>query len=1099
MAALQLDLLGGFQLRDDAGTVLTLSNKKAKALLAYLSLHAGEAHSRDKLASLLWEDRNETLARHNLRQVLTSLRKVPGLADGLQADVDSVMLAPDFIASDVLQFEHLHSHTQPAELSQAVALYQGDFMEGFNPRSFSFEDWLMEQRHRLRENALSAMNRLLAHYLASDEPASATTLALRLVALDPLQEPVHRTLMTLYARSGRLAAALKQYRICRGVLARELGVAPEAQTEQLYRDIYQQRRQPATTAPEPVPAATNTQAGSRPTQAEARPLPAATTSGLVGRRQEQRLFVSALDACQELACGQAFLLRGEAGIGKTRLVEEYRRLARTRGFSDHQALVLDFGGQSGYDALADLLRSVLQLPAVTAAEQVRSSAARLLGADTPEQQALLIDLLGLPQAPDLRALFDAMDNTARRHGKHHLLNRIVGTLSQQQPLLLIVEDIHWADAMTLHYLAQLAAAVSTNPALLVLTSRVEGEPLDPDWRGMMQGAALTTLDLGPLAEDEARALAQQFPHANAAFVQRCIARAAGNPLFLAELLRTADDDDAAAPHRVPDSVSSLVQSRLERLPPADRQAAQAAAVLGQRFELATLRALLDQPDYHCGNLLTQRLLRPDGEAYLFSHALILDGIYNSLPLPRRCALHGKAAEWFQPRDPIRYAEHLERAEDKHAASAFLHAASVQAKAYHFERAQDLLARGLRLTNEPQTRFELLCLQGELAYASGETAASLNAYQQALDYAETRAQRCRAQLGSTDALRILDRYEEALQALEQACQQAENEAEHAQMHYLRGSILFPLGQIEACQKAHSDALAAARRAAIPQLEAKALSGLADAYYLQGRMVSAYRYFDQCIALCREHGLLRIEPTNLAMRGLTRFFQNDLTGGLADSEQAAALAARIGDQRGECIARNILTDLHYFHGDYVSASTQASQCLQLSRRIGSKRAEVDNLYMLGLSRITRDPASDGLALIKQAYTLSQEHGVLRYNGPMILGTWALAARTPAQRRWALDEGERLLSQGCVGHNYLYFYAFAIEITLRDSQWDEAERYADALRAYTASEPVPWSDFISVRARTMAAFGRGQRNPTITTMLQRLQIKAQTVGLQLDFPGF
>ena len=237
----------------------------------------------------------------------------------------------------------------------------------------------------------------------------------------------------------------------------------------------------------------------------------------------------------------------------------------------------------------------------------------------------------------------------------------------------------------------------------------------------------------------------------------------------------------------------------------------------------------------------------------------------------------------------------------------------------------------------------------------------------------------------------------------------------------------------------------------------------------------------------------------MRGLTRFFQNDLTGGLADSEQAAALAARIGDQRGECIARNILTDLHYFHGDYVSASTQASQCLQLSRRIGSKRAEVDNLYMLGLSRITRDPASDGLALIKQAYALSQEHGVLRYNGPMILGTWALAARTPAQRRWALDEGERLLSQGCVGHNYLYFYAFAIEVTLRDSQWDEAERYADALRAYTASEPVPWSDFISVRARTMAAFGRGQRNPTITTMLQRLQIKAQTVGLQLDFPGF
>jgi len=203
-------------------------------------------------------------------------------------------------------------------------------------------------------------------------------------------------------------------------------------------------------------------------------------------------------------------------------------------------------------------------------------------------------LLNLPQPPELRPIYEAMDTGTRSRGQLDLVARILDSKSRERPHLLVVEDLHWADQLVLMQLARLTTVVAQFPALLIMTSRIEGDPLDEAWRSQVSGASLITIDLGPLPSDDARALAGALIAANTVFAERCVERAAGNPLFLDQLLRHADESQAVA---VPGSIQSLVQERIDRLAAADKTAVQAASVLGQRFAGSALAYLLDRLDY----------------------------------------------------------------------------------------------------------------------------------------------------------------------------------------------------------------------------------------------------------------------------------------------------------------------------------------------------------------------------------------------------------------------------------------------------------------------------------------------------------------------
>jgi class 3 adenylate cyclase/tetratricopeptide (TPR) repeat protein len=243
MPRLILTLLGGFRARLDAGAPVALPTRKAQALLAYLAIPAGLAHPRDKLASLLWGSTVETTARTSLRQTLYALRKCLGGADQqvLRVDGETVALDPAAVTVDVGEFEQRVAEGTPAALAEAAGLYQGELLEGLSIPEPPFEDWLQAHRERLREVALRALGRLLRHQRAAGSTDPAVQTALRLLALDPLQEPVHRALMQLYVETGRRGAALRQYQLCVDSLQRELRAKPEKETTALYEEILHHR------------------------------------------------------------------------------------------------------------------------------------------------------------------------------------------------------------------------------------------------------------------------------------------------------------------------------------------------------------------------------------------------------------------------------------------------------------------------------------------------------------------------------------------------------------------------------------------------------------------------------------------------------------------------------------------------------------------------------------------------------------------------------------------------------------------------------------------------------------------------------------------
>ena len=243
MAALVLNLLGGFEARLNAGPPLTLSTKIGQALLAYLALTPEQRHSRDKLAALLWEDRPDKQARTSLRQTLAVLRKAipPVESPWLCADGDWIALDRGVVETDVAIFEGLAAQATAQTLTRAAGLYKGDLLQGFNIRSESFSDWLRGERERLHERALQALNKLLALQSEGPDIEAGIATANRLLSLDPLDERARRALMRLYVACGRRDLALRQYEMFRERLRREMSVSPEPETEALHQEILTHR------------------------------------------------------------------------------------------------------------------------------------------------------------------------------------------------------------------------------------------------------------------------------------------------------------------------------------------------------------------------------------------------------------------------------------------------------------------------------------------------------------------------------------------------------------------------------------------------------------------------------------------------------------------------------------------------------------------------------------------------------------------------------------------------------------------------------------------------------------------------------------------
>ena len=1262
MTELNLQVLGAFRVQDAAGAEIRIASRKGRALLAYLALRPGESHSRDRLATLLWEDADEELARTSLRQALAALRKsLPVDAHkALLADTESVGIDPAVVRSDLHAFRRALSAGTRTSLQEAMTHYRGDLLDGFDARSTAFDEWLTSERLTLRKQLSDALNKLAELCVANGDGEGALAASTKLVALEPLNEAAHRMVMEQHAKRSAYAEALRQYRVCRDVLRRELDVSPEPATEQLYRDLMKRRRaalgtsdaadasiddtaaheiprvsEPAAapvelrpqlldatilvarleglleleaqldpeeahtlatqfhrrvheavtefggradrrvgsnvlavfgiptaygneperaaqaalalqsmvaSTPWPVTNALALRIGiaqgqvlcgaeifpltGRPTHiahtlaaraedgeiliseevraslgervsgaraaagtqsGQADPVVAWSLQGLrseigpgaqpfVGRRPELAMILAALDRCTNSRHGRAIVVRGEAGIGKTSLVNAVRGAARERGVAVHSAQVFDFGQSPGRRPITALALSLLGLGADAPANERAAAVRRAMsGRNAVDQIIFLSDLIDAPIDAELAALEKAMEIATRQRGRALALAQLIETAVQRGPQLLVVEDVHWADIDELARFGEIAAVVANCQILFMMTTRPEGDPINASWRARARGCPVTTVDLAPLAEDEAQELAAHFPELPQETIAACIQRADGHPLFLDQLLRAA----RAGHDLLPGSVRSIVLARAARLSARDHAALQAAAVLGHRAALTALRRVLNDDDYDPTPLAETALVRFNGVELDFAHALFRDAIYESTLKSQRRELHRTAAEWYASGDQALRADHLAAADDDRATTAYLEASMAEQAALRFERALGLVNKASALAREPILLHKSSVLLGELLLQLGRTHDALTAYREALDFAIDQAGHGSAWIGIASALRIMDRHEEALEALEHAESALGDSADletRARIHTLRGNLCFPLGRLDACMQAHEQAHRFALQAQSHVEIARALSGLGDAYYQRGRMLTARKHFAQCIKEAREHDLVGVLLSNLPMLAITNSYCGDVAASRDNCREGLELARRVGDLRGELLVHLTMASGLLSQGQIDDCRTHAKQALKLAQQLGARRFEAECMGFVAQTMIADDP-TQALQLTKDALHLGRETG-MSYCGPVLLSMVARLSPNGPERASALAEGEQLLAAGCVSHSYFDFYGNAIEAGLQERDWPSVRKYADGLEAYTSGEPLPWTDMLIKRARLLADVGeKGMSKPTRT----------------------
>lgn len=816
---------------------------------------------------------------------------------------------------------------------------------------------------------------------------------------------------------------------------------------------------------------------------------------MIGRRGELAQ-ISALMAAVGEGNGGAVLVRGDPGIGKSTLLQEAALEAAGREFAVVIARVLDFGATRETEVAASLCAHLLRQCTGETGEV--GLAAALAAGDLPPELALFAaDLLSLPRSASDLALYRAMDEAMRETGKTRALQNLLDAAARRRPQLVIVEDVHWADAAQLMTLAQLAAGLGESAGLLLLSSRIDGDPVDVAWRARARDSLLATIDLRPLSGPDAAKLARQLSADSEDYMRRCVERAEGNPLFLEQLLRSRATDQE---DHLPPSVHGVVLARLDRLGQNDRRAIEAAAILGQRFHLADLRNLLGDGSYDPAELACRHLVRPEGPEIAFAHALIRDGVYASLTHERRAQFHRAAAALFAAHDPVVGAEHLDRAGDVEAPAAYLRAAKAEAGLMHIARALTLAERGLAIARSPADIFQLAMQSGSLQRALGQGEPALASYGKAHDHAGDEAQRTAAMVGMASANRLLGRVAVGLQqteALAATVRDIGDDLMKAELHTLRGNLAFAAADLDLCKASHQAALEAADRAGSVEWRIRALGGLGDASYAEGYLATARRCFAECADLADANGFIRIASPNRCMQANCEVYFLAIDEAERQCAQALAGAHRIGDRYLEMFAKECAAFALWVAERQDQLAEGAKEALALSRALKSDRYSYVLLVCLASALRHRSPYPELAGLCQEALALA-ERTSLTFAGPMIYGVQALIEPDPKRQAEWIREGETLLQKTALAHNQAYFYRFAIDWALEHGHWSEAERFADNLgRYFAAREPLPYIDLLVDRARALAALGRDPRDKTALTRVAELREIARSHGLQISFP--
>ncbi len=656
---LQIRLLGILQIAVAGNVLPPLPTQKAIGLLGYLTLHSGKELSREHLAELFWPDRPRTNARRSLHTALWQIRtmfKETGLNPEklLVTTSSTVSWAPnvDFWL-DVPEFEKGVTQGSPQQLQSAIDLYRGSFLSNV------YEDWCLEERYRLEAYYLRALTKLISHYLNNRRFTAAMELSRLLLKADPLSEVAHRAIMVSNYQLGNRSAAIEQYQECVRLLKKELNIDPSEETRDLFQSIINESisyNEPVTgsLSPDTVPV-------------NRRHIPIASekeleATGIFGRVRD----FQAVNDWWNNGTEVILVVKGDQGVGKTRLLQEFVRRLQSTGVMVGWGRSLPVGqGVPHYSIRMALLDLVTNLPTAVRATIPEWQAVEISRVVPELAEVLGVQPSGTTGPLDQNQIFSAFSN-------------VVNTLSRSVPILFVLDDIHWASKSTFHlleFLVRYLISVQTNSSKKIRFLASSTEVTIPNFQSM----ALIRLRRDHLVQDIpiGNLLPEDVSHwitvasggvknANR-LADALYNKTLGNPLFIRETLSALVEDGKldmdkmqwegpvlkTGPLRLPlaASIQQLIHGRLMPLKPQAIETVQAAAVIGTYFDVQEVKMIVAREEGSIfkdfEDLVTAGIViinaPPKKHEFEFSHHLIQQAVYEMIMPPVRTLMHRKMA------------------------------------------------------------------------------------------------------------------------------------------------------------------------------------------------------------------------------------------------------------------------------------------------------------------------------------------------------------------------------------------------------------------------------------------------------------------------
>jgi class 3 adenylate cyclase/tetratricopeptide (TPR) repeat protein len=732
------------------------------------------------------------------------------------------------------------------------------------------------------------------------------------------------------------------------------------------------------------------------------------TAPLVGRDAELELLANTYERAVRDRRGHLFTIYGDPGVGKSRLAREF--IAGLESATVLFGRALPYGEGVTYSALSDMVK----VAAGIADDDPLEEALEKLRECCPDEA--VADLLGLASG--------VLEAVQAEHNQQEIAwaaRAWAERLAEPQPLVLVFEDIHWAEDPLLELIEHLGTSVRDVPLLLLCLARPELLDIRPGWGGGRVRA--TAIELEPLSAADSEALLDalvaegELPEPSR---KTLLAKTEGNPLFVEETIRMLAEANGSGIERIPDTLQALIAARIDHLPPGEKSLLQRAAVIGRTFWPGAVAHLGDDDedlDPLIDDLLRREFLLPEqrstitGErAVRFKHVLIRQVAYGGLSKTARASYHQRFAEWLSQRT----GEEL-----------------LEVRAYHLDQATVLLAE---LDGAPPETL------------SRDAAAAL----------EKAGKRALSREANATARRLLRRSVELEPTLDRRFQAARAAWRMKE---------FPVVSAE-MEEVYRDAV----EAGDGSLQSRALAAIAEVTLLRSADVGEAERIARRALEVADDDESRIDALNIL--GTIAWWRGRLTESEALAEEQVEIARRLGRQDIESEALLLLAGIYTTRGEGERAEPLLEQAVELAEESGSPTAKALAFKESGELHAFNGRYDEAIAEFERARDLFEEVGAATDLARTIMRIGGLL-----ERRGEVHEAEKLFRDGIRILKPLEDRGTLCEVQrslaenlLEQGKLDEAEVYA--LKAVETVGPQDVSSQASTRttlALIRAAQGR------------------------------